>query len=48
MRVKVKLIDGDKICQLSVGPVPVVYFDEVPMLDDTERGDGGFGSTGIN
>jgi dUTP pyrophosphatase len=37
---------GDRIAQLVVAPVVRVAFDEVPALDDTERGTGGFGHTG--
>lgn len=36
----------DKIAQLIVMPYLNVEFDEVGELSDTERGDGGFGSTG--
>ena len=38
---------ADRIAQLSV--VPVVRVDPVPVadLDETERGNGGFGSTGL-
>jgi dUTP pyrophosphatase len=37
---------GDRIAQLVVVPVAAVEFVEVPDLDATARGDGGFGSTG--
>jgi dUTP pyrophosphatase len=37
---------GDKIAQLIVLPFPEVEWEEVSELSDTERGDGGFGSTG--
>jgi dUTP pyrophosphatase len=37
---------GDKIAQLIVIPYPEVEFEEVSELSDTERGNGGFGSTG--
>ena len=36
---------GDKIGQIIFMPVPRVNFEEVHELDDTERGEGGFGST---
>jgi dUTP pyrophosphatase len=36
---------GDKIAQLLIVPYPKVYFEEVSKLSDTNRGDGGFGST---
>jgi dUTP pyrophosphatase len=37
---------GDRIAQIMIIPYPPVEFDEVAELSDTERGDGGFGSTG--
>ena len=37
---------GDRIAQLVVIPFTTVEWSEVDELDDTERGDGGFGSTG--
>lgn len=37
---------GDKICQLVVLPLPDVKFIETDKLDQTDRGTGGFGSTG--
>lgn len=37
---------GDKITQLVIVPCEYVGFDLVDDLDDSERGDGGFGSTG--
>ena len=37
---------GDRIAQLVVMPYLNVEFEEVDELDDTERGAGGFGSTG--
>ncbi|MFZ2998009.1 dUTP diphosphatase [Sphingobium sp.] len=38
---------GDRIAQLVVAPVQLASFVEVDMLDDTARGEGGFGSTGV-
>ncbi|MBB4148526.1 dUTP pyrophosphatase [Sphingobium scionense] len=38
---------GDRIAQLVVAPVQLASFVEVDMLDDTARGQGGFGSTGV-
>lgn len=44
---KTQYIDpGERIAQLVVIPYVDVKFDEVDELSDTERGDGGFGSTG--
>ncbi len=37
---------GDRIAQMVVAPVSAVQFIERESLDDTERGAGGFGSTG--
>ena len=37
---------GERIAQLVVMPFLSVEFDEVDALDETERGAGGFGSTG--
>jgi dUTP pyrophosphatase len=38
---------GDRIAQLVVAPVAQARLVEVHSLDDTVRGAGGFGSTGI-
>lgn len=37
---------GDKISQLVVIPVDYVECEQVDALDDSERGDNGFGSSG--
>jgi len=37
---------GDRGAQLMIIPYPEVEFVEVDELSDTERGEGGFGSTG--
>jgi dUTP diphosphatase len=37
---------GDRIAQIVVAPVAAVRLEEVDELRDTERGTGGFGSTG--
>jgi dUTP pyrophosphatase len=37
---------GDRIAQLVVAPVERASWQEVSELDQTERGAGGFGSTG--
>lgn len=41
-----KINKGDKITQLVVLPVIHVDLNQVESLDDSERGDSGFGSTG--
>jgi dUTP pyrophosphatase len=38
---------GDRIAQLVPAPVQRAIFAEVASLDETERGAGGFGSTGV-
>ena len=38
---------GDRIAQIVVAPVTHATMVEVTELDDTERGAGGFGSTGV-
>ena len=38
---------GMKIAQILVQPVAAVSVVETPALDDTSRGEGGFGSTGL-
>ena len=37
---------GDRICQIMIIPHPPIEFKEVEELTNTERGEGGFGSTG--
>lgn len=39
---------GERVGQIMVLPYPQVYFEEVAELSHTERGDGGFGSSGKN
>ena len=38
--------NGDRIAQMAIRPYYQGEFEEVNKLDKTERGDGGFGSTG--
>lgn len=38
---------GDKIAQLVIQPVARAVLVEVASLDETVRGEGGFGSTGV-
>ena len=42
----VKISIGERIAQISIVPYLKADFDEVDELDETERGDKGFGSTG--
>lgn len=37
---------GDRVAQLVLAPVVQARWDEVDELDETSRGEGGFGSTG--
>ncbi len=37
---------GDRIAQIMIIPHPDIQFEEADELSDTERGEGGFGSTG--
>ena len=38
--------DGDRVAQLVITPYLTAQFERVDELDKTERGSGGFGSTG--
>ena len=38
--------EGDRVAQLIILPYEPIEFDEVDELNDTDRGIGGFGSTG--
>lgn len=38
---------GDKIGQIIILPYPEIEFEEADELEDSERGAGGFGSTGV-
>jgi dUTP pyrophosphatase len=40
------IIKGDRIAQMVFSPFTRVELREVRLLDDTDRGDGGFGHTG--
>ena len=39
--------NGDRIAQLVLQVVPTVVWQKVESLDDTERGMGGYGSSGV-
>lgn len=39
--------DGDRICQMVITDYTHVEWESVDRLDRTERGDGGFGHTGV-
>lgn len=38
---------GERIGQIVIAPIWQARFEETDTLDDTERGSGGFGSTGV-
>lgn len=40
------IVRGDRVAQIVLAPVTIAQWQEVDTLDDTERGSGGFGSTG--
>ena len=40
--------DGERICQMVIASYQQVAWEAVEVLDDTERGAGGFGHTGKN
>ena len=42
------LHQGDRVAQLVIHEFKPYDFEEVDELDDTDRGEGGFGSTGSN
>lgn len=37
---------GDRICQMIILPYPEIEFEEAEELSVTDRGKGGYGSTG--
>lgn len=46
-QVEQTITPGDRIAQVVILPAPFVEFAETTELDDTDRGEGGFGSTGV-
>ena len=44
----ITITQGDRIAQLVILPVPQVTLQEVDQLDETDRGTGGFGSSGVS
>lgn len=40
--------DGERICQMVISGYTRVEWEESERLDDSERGAGGFGHTGVN
>lgn len=45
-RIESYVLRGERIAQLVIVPCMLPKFEQVESLGDTERGDGGFGSTG--
>lgn len=43
----VEINDGERVAQLVIAPVFQAAFEEVTELSETDRGAGGFGSTGV-
>lgn len=39
--------DGERICQMVIAPYSRVEWEPAESLDATERGEGGFGHTGV-
>ncbi|MBW3624573.1 MAG: dUTP diphosphatase [Armatimonadetes bacterium] len=39
---------GDRIAQMVIAPVTLAQWEEGPVEEDTERGAGGFGHTGVS
>jgi dUTP pyrophosphatase len=46
-REEVIIEDGERIAQMVISKHETIQWNEVEILDETERGSGGFGSTGI-
>lgn len=42
-----EIVSGERIAQMVVARHETVEWEEVEVLDETERGEGGFGSTGL-
>ncbi|MDR3705547.1 MAG: dUTP diphosphatase [Paludibacteraceae bacterium] len=43
-----EITDGERICQMVIAEHAQVQWQQVEVLDDTDRGAGGFGHTGKN
>ncbi len=44
----ISLRAGDRVAQLVVMPCIAAHFEAVETLDETDRGSGGYGSTGVD
>lgn len=47
-RTPIQINRGERIAQLVIQKVELLDFEEVDELDETVRGEGGYGSTGVN
>lgn len=47
-REAIEITRGERIAQLVILPVPQVVFEQVDELPPSDRGEGGFGSTGLS
>jgi dUTP pyrophosphatase len=43
----VSIESGERVAQMVIAPYLFAQYEETENLDDTERGEGGFGSTGL-
>ncbi len=41
------ILDGERVAQMVVAKHEQISWEEVSVLDETDRGSGGFGSTGV-
>lgn len=41
-----RYVVGERVGQMMILPIPTMEFEEVDELSDSDRGEGGFGSTG--
>lgn len=41
------IYNGDRLCQMIIQPFMKIEWEEVEALEETNRGTGGFGSTGV-
>lgn len=44
---KYTINNGERLCQMVISKYERIVWEEVELLNNTERGDGGFGHTGI-
>ena len=44
---EVRIEGGERICQMVINRVERILWEEVEVLEDSQRGSGGFGHTGV-